>query len=118
MSLRSSSADQHGREARHDRAAVGRCVTEPRRWGATHLDGAGADRDDVGRAHADRHVADAGGGYATDEYRGLPWREHRAADMRHDASHLGADVHIGDAGGGGSHGFGDGLAIVASGQGS
>ena len=62
----------------------------------------------VGRAHADRLIADAGGGHEADDDGGDAGTRDRTADMwnrRRARSNHRADVHVGDAGGG-KHGDG------------
>ena len=96
-------ADDDGRPALHDHAAMGRVVADARRVQPHDHDARRTLDDHVRRADADAHVGDAGGRKAADEHGRRAGRDDRAADMR-DRNHRGrlhrADMHVGQAGGG------------------
>jgi len=93
-----SSANHHRRAAQDDLAAMHSRVTHAGGRFAANHHGRGTHGNRVRWTHTNTHVADHGGGHASDQDCWITRAGNRAADMwngRHARRHHRADVHIG-----------------------
>src|SRR5437660_3441154 len=102
-----ASADQYGGQTKNDRSAVRGKVAHARRRHSADEYGKAAERDQIRRSDAHRHVGDAGGRQAADQYGRSP--EHDgSADMRYEDGDHRTDMHVRHARSRHSHGYSPG----------